>query len=130
MFSIQPLSARLSLGLVALLTTALAPSTSRAQAVYFRNDTTVTLTIYASCVFRGVVMRATPVQLQPKKLSPALKLPGTKVIDILDARYPGRILYRGTIPATDEDRYFSILPDQQAPRLRLVRLPPPMPMRP
>ena len=62
MFSTETRSGRPALGLLALLTIALAPSASRAQAVYFRNDTTVTLTVYASCVVRGVLMQATPVQ--------------------------------------------------------------------
>jgi hypothetical protein len=123
MFSKEPRLGRPILGLLALLTIALVPSASRAQAVYFRNDTPVTLTVYASCVFRGVVMRATPVQLQPKMVSPALKLPGTKLIVIQDARFPGRALYQGTIPASEDDRTFSIQPDLPAPRVVLRRLP-------
>ena len=125
MFSTETRSGRPALGLLALLTIALAPSTSRAQAVYFRNDTSMTVTIYASCVIRGVVMRATPVQLQPKMSSPALKLPGTKLIYIQDARFPGRDLYRGTISASDDDRHFAIQPDSPGPRVGLRRLPPP-----
>jgi len=72
MFSIQTLSARFPLRLLALLTIALVAPAARAEDIDFRNDTTVTLTIYASCVVRGVIMRATPVQLQPKQVSPAL----------------------------------------------------------
>jgi len=68
-------------------------------------------------------MRATPVQLQPKMSSPALKLPGAKLIIIQDARYPGRDLYRGTIPASEDDRTFTIQPDSPAPRVGLRRLP-------
>ena len=123
MFSTETRSGRPALGLLALLTIALAPSASRAQAVYFRNDTSVTLTVYASCVFRGVVMRATPVQLQPKMSSPALKLPGTKLIWIQDARFLGRDLYRGTIPASDDDRSYAIQSESPAPRVGLRRLP-------
>src|SRR4051812_849880 len=108
MFSIQTFSARFPLGLLALLT--IAPA-ARAESIDFRNDTTVTLTVYASCVARGVIMRATPVQLQPKQVSPALNPPGTKVIDIQAARFPGRILSRGTTPASDDDRHYSIVPD-------------------
>ncbi|MBI1914957.1 MAG: hypothetical protein HYS12_09515 [Planctomycetes bacterium] len=125
MFSTGTRSGGPALGLLALLTVALAPSASPAQAVYFRNETQMTLTVYASCVFRGVVLRATPVQLQPKMSSPALKLPGTKLIVIQDARFPGRALYQDTIPASDDDRSFAIQPDLPAPRVRLQRLSPP-----
>jgi len=52
------------------------------------------------------------------------------VIDIQDARFPGRILYRGTIPASDDDRHYSIVPDQPAPRIKLQRLAKPTPPRP
>ncbi|SRR6266540_7468743 len=128
MFSTQLRSARPALGLVALLTIALAPSVSRAEAIYFRNETSITVTVYASCVVRGVVQRATPVQLLPKMDSPALKLPGNKRITIQDPRFLGRVLYQGTIPGGDEDVHFAIQPDPSLPRVGLRRVPPPKPM--
>ena len=124
---IQTLFVRLVFGMLVLLTTA---STSCAQAVYFRNDTSATVTIYASCVYRGVLLRAVPVQLQPKMVSPPLKLPGTKVILIRETRPPARALFSGTIPAADEDRTFAIAPDQPAPRVKLNPIAPPTPAKP
>src|SRR5262249_54231408 len=120
MFRIQMFSTRSLLGLVALLTIALAPSTSRAQAVYFRNDSSTTVTIYASCVVRGIVMRANPAQLRQKKVSPPLNLAGPKLIATQAARSGGP-LSQDTTPDSDDDRYFSIVPDQPAPRLKLQR---------
>ena len=128
MFSTQLRSARPALGLVALLTIALVPSSSRAESIYFHNDTPITVTVYASCVFRGVVRQATPVQLLPKMSSPALKLPGNKLIRIQDQRFPSRILFQGTIPGGDEDLHFAIQPDLPGPRVGLRRVPPPKPM--
>ena len=127
MFSTSTRSVLPVAGLVTLLTVALTPSASRAQAIYFHNDTSLTLNIHASSVFRGVVMQPTPVRLLPKKDSPPLKLLGNKMIIIQDARFPGRDLFRGTIQASDDDLYFVIQPSRPVPRVGLRQVPPPRP---
>ena len=66
-----------------------------------------------------------PCRLNPRATSPALTLPGTKVISISDARFPTRPLFEGKVPPGDSNLYFSIQPGFPPPRLRLQSLPAP-----
>src|SRR5437660_4466889 len=105
MFSKQPRTVRPVWGLAALLTIALAPAASHAQGIVFRNDTGMTLNVYVTSAPRGVVLRAPPVQLVSRMSSAPIRLPGNKVVIIQDARFPGRAIFQGTVPASDDTLY-------------------------
>jgi hypothetical protein len=72
----------------------------------------------------GVVRRDRPYLLNPGDATPAIVLPGDKIVTIYDARVPNRVLYMGAIPAKSKDRY-GVVPDVLPGRVRLeIRQPP------
>ena len=125
MFSTQQQPTRGPWGLAALLALALAPSPAHSGNVYLRNDSKMPVVIHACSIQGKQVLRAKPCLLDPKSTSPALTLPGNKVITIYDGRFPTRRLFQGTIPANDTNLYFSIKPGIPAPRVTLQAIPAP-----
>lgn len=108
---------------VALLAVLLLPALARAQGgiILLRNDTQMTVLVNVSSVVGRRVVRARP-QLVNPKLAVPFALPGTRVINLYDARFPTRPLYQGTIPASPLNMTLSIQADTP-PRLKLVPVP-------
>jgi hypothetical protein len=121
--------------LTALLIVCLAPAAASAQHLRFRNETSGVIIIQTSSVVGGVVRQGPRYQLNPNDVTPAVLLPGNRIIAIYDnPRNPNRLLFQGTIPAGTEDLGFGIVADAPAPRVKIEprRLPakPAQPMKP
>jgi hypothetical protein len=99
------LSPRLLVGLAAVL---LAPGLSRGESLWFRNDTTVPIVVQGACVVRGALVRGRPYLVNPGEKSPAIKLPGDKVITIYEAKVPNRMLYQEVITGGTDDQLISV----------------------
>jgi hypothetical protein len=111
----------------ALAAVLLVPGLARSEALEFRNDTRAPVIVQGTCLVRGALVRDRPYLVNPNDKSPAISLPGGKVIWIYDAKVPSRVLLRQTIPAGTEDQLFSIQPDAGGTRVRLEKA---RPMRP
>jgi len=97
--------------LLALLAVFLVPVLAQAETVLIRNDCAVPIVIQAGSVVRGVLRRDPPCALKPGDITPGIMLPGNKIITIYDARTPNRILFRGIIPAADDDHKYVVVTD-------------------
>jgi len=97
--------------LLALLAVFLVPVLAQAETVLIRNDCGVPIVIQAGSVVRGVLRRDPPCALKPGDMTPGIMLPGNKIITIYDARTPNRILFRGVIPAADDDHNYVVISD-------------------
>jgi hypothetical protein len=117
MFSPQHRSPGPAWLVVALLTATPAPAQPHGGAIVLRNDTPYSVRVNVSSIYRGHLLRAPSYQLLPKAVTPAITLSGNKVVVISDARFPTRVLYQGTIPASDEHIKLSIQPDRPPPRV-------------
>jgi hypothetical protein len=106
-------------GLLALLLLLGMSAGARAENLYFRNDTKMPVIVHVVSVFNGVPTRARPYLLNPKARTPAINLPGDKIITIHDGNVPTRILYQGTLAAGLLNRSYSIIPATPAPRVRI-----------
>lgn len=105
--------------LAALLIVCLAPAAAPAQSLRFHNDTKGAVLLQTACVDRGIFRQGPRFQLLPDRETPAILLPGNKIITISDPRMPTRVLYQGTIPASLEEQRYSIVPDMPVPRVKL-----------
>jgi hypothetical protein len=98
--------------LLAVLVAGLLPAaTARAESLLFRNDTNAPIVVQASCVVRGVVKRDRPHTLNPGDSTPAVQLPGNKVITVYDAKNPNVVIYQGAVAGGVVDQAFGIGPD-------------------
>jgi hypothetical protein len=106
-------------GLLALLLMLVLAGTGKAEILLFRNDTRMPVIVHVVSVFNGVITRERPHLLNPKSRTPAIKLPGDKIITIHDGNTPTRILYQGTLPASLLNRSYSIIPDMRPLHVRI-----------
>jgi hypothetical protein len=97
--------------LAALVAVVLAPGLAGAEALQFHNETPVSVVIQVTCVVRGALVRDRPYLLSPTDKSPAIALPGNKVVTIYEAKVPNRVLFQGVIPAGTDDQVFGIVVD-------------------
>jgi hypothetical protein len=97
--------------LAGLTVLVLAPGFALAETLHFRNETPIPVVVQGACVLRGALVRDRPYLLQPTDKSPAITLPGNKVITIYDAKVPSRVLFQGVIPAGTDDQIFNIQVD-------------------
>jgi hypothetical protein len=111
--------------LLAVLILGLLPGVGSAESLSFQNKCDAPVVLQATSVFRGVVWRGRPYLLKPGDSTPAIALPGNKIITVLDPKVPNRVLFQGAIPAGPTDLYFHIVPDPSPPRVRMQRTPPP-----
>jgi hypothetical protein len=108
---------RLVAGLAVLL---LSNGLARADSLQFRNDTTAPLIVQGASVVAGNrLVRDRPYLINPTDQTPAIVLPGNKIITISEAKVPNRVLFQGLIPAGAEDQVFYIKPD--GARLKLEK---------
>jgi hypothetical protein len=111
----------------AVLIVCFAPSLASAEGIAFRNECRGPMVVQAVSIGPGgVVRRDRPYLLNPGDTTPAILLPGDKIVTIYDARVPNRILYQGAIPASSKDR-FGVVYDPVAGRVRIEVRPPPRP---
>jgi hypothetical protein len=119
---------RSCLCLPALLVVALLPAALRAESITIQNTSGVPVVVQASCIVRGQVNRAAPAMLAPNDSTPAIQLPGNKVITIYDAKTPNKVLYQGVIPGGNQDLNLGIVVDPKTGKfVKLDKLPAPTP---
>jgi hypothetical protein len=94
--------------LVAFAIVLLGPGLARAQSIQFRNETTVPIVVQASCVVRGALVRDRPYLVNANDKSPAITLPGNKIITVYEAKVPNRALFQGVVAASADNQVFSI----------------------
>jgi hypothetical protein len=95
------------------------PSLARAETLQFQNQTPVPVVIQLSCVVGGKLQRDRPHLLNPSDKSPAVSLPGNKLLTIYEAKVPNRMLFQSVIPGGADDQSFSIQVD--GTRLKLEK---------
>jgi hypothetical protein len=114
---IAGLGPRLVAGLAVLL---LSSGLACADSLQFRNDTSAPIIVQGASVVAGNrLVRDRPYLLNPTEQTPAIVLPGNKIITISEAKVPNRVLFQGVIPAGTDDQVFNIKPD--GTRLKLEK---------
>ena len=110
---------RMGAVLLALALALVLPAQGLAETVEIVNKTNGTIVVQAAAVVKGAVRRGTPTTLGPgDKMT--ITVPGNKLINVYDARFPNRMLYQGTIPASPTDGSYMIRqPDPRIPKLDL-----------
>jgi hypothetical protein len=110
--------------LIALALPFVLPSQSLAEDLIFVNDTKGTLVIQVATVVRGTVRRGAPCTLGPGEKT-KISVLGNKLINVYDARFPNRMLFQGTIPASAENGIYSIKqPDLRIPKVDMEMVKP------
>ncbi len=105
--------------LLAVLLPLLLPAQALAETIEIVNNTKATLVVQCAAVVRGVVRRGAPTTLGPGEKTTVTSL-GNKLVNVYDARFPNRMLYQGTIPASPTDSSYSITqPDPRIPKLQM-----------
>ena len=99
---------KIGVGLVALLMAAPAPAGARAEELLFRNETNSPIIVQAACVVRGVLRRDRPYLLKPGDVTPAIVLPGNKLITIYDGLNTNHVIFQGAIPGGLGNQAFSV----------------------
>ncbi len=116
---------------LAALIVCLLPAPAAAELLTFRNECPAPVVVQAVSVFRGRVFRDKPYLLTTGEWTPAIALPGDKVITVYDAKVPNRVLFQGALPASLENQRDGIVPDRPPPRVRMEKRPlPDMPKGP
>ncbi|HVS39345.1 MAG TPA: hypothetical protein VMS17_27555 [Gemmataceae bacterium] len=98
----------IGMGLAAVLMGALLPAGAHAEELLFRNETNGPIIIQAACVVRGVLRRDRPYLLKPGDATPAIVLPGNKLITIYDGLNTNRVIFQGTIPGGLGNQAFGV----------------------
>jgi hypothetical protein len=105
--------------LLAVLLPFLLPAQALAETIEIVNNTKATLVVQCAAVVRGVVRRGAPNTLGPGEKMTVTAL-GNKLVNVYDARFPNRMLYQGTVPASLTDGSYSITqPDLRIPKLQM-----------
>jgi hypothetical protein len=127
MFSLRRSLSGFGPPLLALLLLFLAPALAPAQAIRFASEVNGPVVVQITSIHKGRLYRGEPVLLKPGASSPAITLPGDRIITIYDARAPNVILFRDGAPAGTEDLYLAIVPSKGKTPIQLEkRKPPPM----
>ncbi len=117
--------------LVAVFALFLLDGGARAEKLLFQNDTSIPVVLQSACVdLGGKLRRDRPYMLGPNDRSPAVVLPGDKIITLYDAKVPSRVLYQGVIPGGTEDQVFSIQINASRTGLKLEKQRSKRPQRP
>ncbi len=105
--------------LIALALPFVLPAQSLAEDLIFVNDTKGTLVVQVATVVRGTVRRGAPCTLGPGEKTKVAVL-GNKLVNVYDARFPNRMLFQGTLPASAENGIYSIKqPDLRIPKVNM-----------
>jgi hypothetical protein len=106
------------------------PTQGHAEDLVFVNDTKGVLVIQVATVVRGAVRRGAPVTLKPGDKT-TVSVPGNKLVNLYDARFPNRLLFQGTIPASTDNAMYSVTqPDLRVPKVSVDIVKPAAMMKP
>jgi hypothetical protein len=109
--------------LIALALPFVLPARSAAEDLIFVNDTKGTLVLQVATVVRGAVRRGAPLTLKPGEKT-TISVPGNKLINLYDARFPNRTLFQGTIPASTDSAVYSVTqPDLRISKVSVDKVP-------
>jgi hypothetical protein len=110
--------------LIALALPFVLPAKGLAEDLLFVNDTKGTLVLQVAVSVRGVVRRGAPITLGPGEKT-KISVLGNKLINLYDARFPNRMLFQGTLPASTENAIYSITqPDLRIPKVSVDEVKP------
>jgi hypothetical protein len=88
-----------------------------AGTIGFRNDTKITVIVQGMGIVNNAVRQGRRHTLQPGQVCyERILAPGTKIIIVVDARQPTRILYKGPIQVLGPDLFFSIVAAEKKPK--------------
>jgi hypothetical protein len=102
-------------GLLAMAALGGLPAALRAETLFFRNDTKVSLVVQGTCVIRGRVFNDRPNLLKPGEKC-RITLLGDKLITIRDAKAANRIIHKSKIDGGTVDQYLLIIVDPLMPK--------------
>lgn len=95
-----------------------------AENIVVRNKSASPVAVQAATVLRGMLVRDRVHLLQANESTPAIALPGNKVVTIFDARNANRVLIQVPVNASPEDILFDVNSDPNSPTgVRLDRVP-------
>lgn len=110
--------------LIALALPFVLPTQGLAEDLLFVNDTKATLVLQVATVVRGTVRRGAPITLVAGDKT-KISVPGNKLINLYDARFPNRMLFQGTLPSALENAVYSITqPDLRVPKVKVEKAKP------
>jgi hypothetical protein len=116
--------------LIALALPFVLPAKGLAEDLVFVNDTKGTLVLQVAAVVRGTVRRGAPITLKPGDKT-TISVLGNKLINLYDARFPNRMLFQGTIPASTDNAIYSVTqPDLRVPKVSVDMVKPAAMMKP
>jgi hypothetical protein len=85
------------------------PEGLHAATIGFRNDTKIPVIVQGMGIVNNVVVQGRRHTLQPGAICyERILVPGQKIIIVVDARQPTRVLFRGTVNVARNDLFFSI----------------------
>ena len=99
---------KIAAGLVAVLIVGLLPTSVRAEAILFRNETNGPIIVQAACVVRGVLRSGPPYLLKAGDSTPPIVMPGNKLITVYDGQNPNHVIRKDTIPSGPTDQAFGV----------------------
>lgn len=107
---------------VAVFALLLLPRLASAGSITIYNDDPRAgpVVVQSVTIIRGTLVRDRPYLLGRGDATPAVTLPGNKIVTIYDARVANRVLFQGVVPDTTDDLHFGIAPDRLPPKLKLV----------
>jgi hypothetical protein len=97
--------------LLAVLIAGALPAAAHAEGLSFRNDTNGPIIVQAGVSVRGVMKPGRPYLLNPGDSTPAIVMPGDKVIFVFDGKNPNVTLCQVPIAGTPGDKSFNVAPD-------------------
>jgi hypothetical protein len=116
--------------LAAALIVCVFPAVAPAEGLIFRNECPAPVVVQAVSIGpRGFIRRDRPYLLNPGDATPAIALPGDKIITVYDARVPNRVLFQGGIPAGRADMNFGVVPHRLPGRVHIELRRTPVPAR-
>jgi hypothetical protein len=94
-----------------------------AENIVVKNRAPVPVVVQGTTVVRGMLVRDRAHLVQSMDVTPAIVLPGNKVITIYDARNANRILVQVPIAGGNDDVSLEVVPDPTSPTgIRLDRV--------
>ena len=99
---------KIGAALAAVLMLGLLPAGARAEELLFHNETNGPIIVQGACVVRGVLRSGRPYLLRVGDTTPAIVLPGNKLITIYDGLNPNHVIFKGTIPGGLGNQAFGV----------------------
>lgn len=115
---------RLAFWLPALLASVLlvAPGSACAENILVKNNSGQPVVVQGTAIVKGQLVRDRAHLVQSTEVTPAIVLPGNKVLTVYDARNANRVLTQIPLPGGNLDMVLEIVPDPTSPGgVRLIR---------